>query len=384
MREYFEHQLALEQAAGDREGQLIALKRITLFSEDEDQRRACDQQTAEIFKEQGDEWGLLQVQQALRREQGERASAAQEGQIAERLDLARRLGDRNKELPALYELGRHHLKNKEYQKATRLFAAYTTAAREVGDMGKVARGICQAELARALQDRPENLHRAYRCGEVQMMGREGDRIPICSSRWDHSPHYGSGLQTTPMTDFIWLTPFDGIGLLGREVGASCTDVHNTGLGGVCESMRTKNVVKSDSETVEVAAGQFSGCVLIETVISTSAEGRPLKEDLLQGARGYFAGVKKAWFAPGVGLVKLRYRHRNGYETYGELLEYETTQGSTDYLPLALDNRWRYAWTDQESGTCFEDRLRVASHRADRWNLAFVTRAEMPENPAIQP
>ena len=30
--------------------------------------------------------------------------------------------------------------------------------------------------------------------------------------------------------------------------------------------------------------------------------------------------------------------------------------------------------DPESGTAFEDSLRVASHKEGQWNIAFVTRA----------
>jgi hypothetical protein len=78
-------------------------------------------------------------------------------------------------------------------------------------------------------------------------------------------------------------------------------------------------------------------------------------------------------------VRLVYRHRNGYLTEMQLVEYQISEPSDAYLPLALGNRWRYRWTDPESGTAFEESLRVASHIGKDWNIAFVTRAESSQS-----
>ena len=129
---------------------------------------------------------------------------------------------------------------------------------------------------------------------------------------------------------------------------------------------------SKEERVKIPAGEFSKCALIETTISASDEDRKLGPEL-ERVRGYYAGVKKRWFAPGVGLVRLLYQHKNGYATDIQLVKYEIAEPSEDYFPLALDNRWRYKWVDQKSETVFEDSLRVASHKEGRWRIAFVTR-----------
>jgi RNA polymerase sigma-70 factor, ECF subfamily len=373
---YWENLLELERAASDPEGQAIALEGIIRCCEDEERIRACRQQLVVIHQQSGNQWGLLMERQALRSKQKEIPPAEEQEGIEERLELARRLGDRRKEMDTLRVLGDHHLKSGGYGTAARFFEESATAAREEGDIGEAAMCVSLAELARAMQERPEGPHCAYRHGEGYLTEKGGTLGSEGSSRTNYYT-FPPGSPTTPMTDFLWLTPFDGIKLLSSEVGESCTDWHNTGLGGICESMRVTSTLRG-KEKVEVPAGCFSGCARIETVISTSAEGRPLDGEHLEQVRGYYAGVKETWFAPGIGVVKLHYAHQNGHETSVELVEYQIAEESESYLPLALSNRWRYCWTDQGSGIRFEDLLRMAAHREGQWNISFVTRAQAAE------
>ena len=177
-----------------------------------------------------------------------------------------------------------------------------------------------------------------------------------------------------MNDLFWHDPFSGVELLADRVGTSVTDFDNVSvLRGFKESMRMVSTLASKGEKVGVPAGTFDGCALIETVISTSREDRQLGAEL-ERLRGYYAGTKRVWFAPGVGVVRLLYRHENGRETDIQLVAYEIPESGEGYLPLAIGNRWRYRWTDPESGTAFEDSLRVASHKEGQWHIAFVTRA----------
>ena len=121
------------------------------------------------------------------------------------------------------------------------------------------------------------------------------------------------------------------------------------------------------------AGTFTHCLLIETQVSTSEEDHQVGPEL-ERIRAYYAGDKKIWYAPGIGLVRLLYQHRNGHETDIQLVDYQIKEARGDYLPLALDNRWCYRWIDSECKTCYEDFLRVAAHATPKWYLAFVTRA----------
>ncbi len=174
-----------------------------------------------------------------------------------------------------------------------------------------------------------------------------------------------------------MVPFGGIELLRDDVGSSCTDVSNTGSLWGHESMRTASMLISKSEAITVPAGEFSECAFIETHVITSDESR-------EGGAGrdayvgYWAGNKQTWFAPGIGLVRMLRQHKNGYVTDIQLVEYEITESTEDFFPLALDNRWRYKWVDQKTGTIFEESLRVAAHKKGRWSIAFVTRATTKE------
>lgn len=74
------------------------------------------------------------------------------------------------------------------------------------------------------------------------------------------------------------------------------------------------------------------------------------------------------------MVRLLYQHKNGRVTDIQLVEHQVKEPGEDYLPMALGNRWRYRWKDEESGRVFEDLLVVASQKGNRWYIAFVTRA----------
>ena len=179
-----------------------------------------------------------------------------------------------------------------------------------------------------------------------------------------------------MLDFFYHTPFAGVDLLSGKNGAASTDGVNTRVAHYGEHMRENSRLQSSRETVVVPAGSFDHCAQLETQIVTSAErhGRGPEVERVEREHAYYAGVKTAWYAPGVGLVRLLYQHHNGRQTAIELIGYELAQASDAYLPLALDNRWRYRWTDPESGTRFEETLRVAVRNGPQWHLAFVTRA----------
>ena len=93
-----------------------------------------------------------------------------------------------------------------------------------------------------------------------------------------------------------------------------------------------------SETVTVEAGTFTNCIKHVTVISDARSDRSEADEFANGLR-------TLWFAPGVGLVKMVYVPDNGIITEAELLRYEITEQSTDYMPLALGNEWTYRWSN---------------------------------------
>ena len=187
-----------------------------------------------------------------------------------------------------------------------------------------------------------------------------------------------------MAAFVSNGPYGGIKLLGREVGASSDDTVGISLTeDYCESARCRTTLLSKEEGLVTPAGSFEGCTLIESVISTSGEDPRLGPEL-ERVRAFNAGTRQVWYAPGIGPVRLLYKHHNGYETDISLVEHDIRGAEDEYLPLAIDNRWRYRWQDPINGSAYEDSLRVASHKKGQWWIAFVTRATATEGGAGQP
>ncbi|MDD6800736.1 MAG: RNA polymerase sigma factor [Firmicutes bacterium] len=76
------------------------------------------------------------------------------------------------------------------------------------------------------------------------------------------------------------------------------------------------------EIISVASGEFSGCLHMRTE-----------------SEEYFKYTLDAWYAPNVGLVKVRAVCEGKTENY-ELTEY-TIKGGKGYMPFAVGNRWVY-------------------------------------------
>lgn len=374
----YERRLAAAEVAGDLGGQRQALDGMARHCSDPERMRACYEQVASLCETIGDAWGALSASQSLREHTEELAPEESAGMARERLELARRLGDREKERDLLKELAECELQSGSRQEASLLFEEYAQVVVQSGDVTKVAQGIAQAELARALGQDPEGEICAWWTGTGRLREKEGGLECPGSAR--HPWREGQDLEgwSTPMTDIFQLDPLMGIDLLDGEAGQSRTGGLSTSLAsrpGYCESMRCTATLESVDDEVEVPAGAFAGCARIGVTISTSSEERPVGEQAIEEELGYHAGTKKVWYAPGVGLVKLTYRHQNGSTTEVELLEYELAQGDDSWMPLAIDNRWRYGWTEAAGDTRFEDLLRVAAHRNGQWSIAFVTRTK---------
>jgi len=78
----------------------------------------------------------------------------------------------------------------------------------------------------------------------------------------------------------------------------------------------------------------------------------------------FCGTRTLWFAPGVGLVKLRHEDQNHTVWAVYLVAYEGG-GGTDYFPLEIGRCWRYRWVgDWWSKEVFDDVSRVHSRDGD--------------------
>jgi hypothetical protein len=127
-------------------------------------------------------------------------------------------------------------------------------------------------------------------------------------------------------------------------------------------------VKSDSEDVTVPAGTFAECLLIEQVTEESDAPDAAPERQRQLNRDLLCGRRRAWYAPGVGLVRLHVEQGNGVEAVLELQRYDVRRKGSAYLPLAVGNSWSYAWAGASGAFVAEESYRVAAHARDLWYL----------------
>ena len=137
-------------------------------------------------------------------------------------------------------------------------------------------------------------------------------------------------------------------------------------------LRAARSVESYSETVSVVAGEFSDCLKLKTVITPSPDddGPERKRELNR----IYCGTKQAWFAPGVGPVKIIFDREDGVHVDMELAEYYVEDGGDDYFPLSIGNRWIYHSHCAHEGYITKDCCEIAARSGDVYyidNYAYV-------------
>lgn len=137
----------------------------------------------------------------------------------------------------------------------------------------------------------------------------GVRLSNCSV-WDRTglfPNFMVGVGTHLVMPFdVMKQPLTG--------GATWT-------GPGWQGAQATSTVLAVDETVAVAAGTFTDALRVHTVIT--------------GTNDYMSGQRDAWFAPGVGLIKLVYNHEDGSTTTAELAGGPYSHHI--HLPLATRN-----------------------------------------------
>lgn len=137
-------------------------------------------------------------------------------------------------------------------------------------------------------------------------------------------------------------------------------------------LRATRSVESYSETVSVVAGEFSDCLKLKTVITPSPDDDgPERKRKLNRIN---CGTKQAWFAPGVGPVKIIFDREDGIYVDMELAEYTVRNGGNDYFPLSIGNRWIYHSHCAHEGYITKDCCEVAARSGNVYyidNYAYV-------------
>ncbi|MFC1713810.1 sigma-70 family RNA polymerase sigma factor [Candidatus Poribacteria bacterium] len=131
--------------------------------------------------------------------------------------------------------------------------------------------------------------------------------------------------------------------------------------------KATRTVESDSETVNVVAGKFTDCLKIRTVVTPSPDDNGLEQDRIFN-RTYYCGIKQAWFAPGVGPVKLIFNRADGITAHIELTEYSVEDVGDDYFPLSVGNKWTYRWIGLDERYISKDYYEVAVQKGNIYYL----------------
>jgi len=117
----------------------------------------------------------------------------------------------------------------------------------------------------------------------------------------------------------------------------------------------------------VLAGGFTNCVCVEWTAQPNPNDSAdqFQQELNSGR----TGSKQAWFAPGVGLVRLVVQRGDGVHIDLQLDEYHIAEQSESFFPLAIGNRWSYKVTNISSDYVQERVLEAVAKEGDRLYLA---------------
>jgi len=98
----------------------------------------------------------------------------------------------------------------------------------------------------------------------------------------------------------------------------------------------ESIFETESDTVETPAGAFTNCARISNRIFAKSNWD-----------GDIVATRSLWFAPGVGIVRVAYQMKGQTKDNSELIEFHIEEPTTEYLPLAVGNRWRRRWIEGE-------------------------------------
>jgi CheY-like chemotaxis protein len=88
---------------------------------------------------------------------------------------------------------------------------------------------------------------------------------------------------------------------------------------------------------------------------------------------FVRGTRFMWFAPSVGLIKVKYNHEEGSATEISLIGYSIKKSDRSYFPLALGNIWHYEWVDTYSEYMNYEIWRVAEKKKGSYNIRCFNR-----------
>ncbi len=138
-------------------------------------------------------------------------------------------------------------------------------------------------------------------------------------------------------------------------------------------LRTTVTVMGDDETVTVPAGTFANCRLIRMETRDTDETKA-EEERIRQTNEALMGIREVWYAPGVGIVRLRLEREkeSHWESFAlALRDYNVLQETQDYLPLAIGNRWVYEREDLDKQEYVSERV-LQVRRRDEHGMFYLS------------
>jgi len=165
-----------------------------------------------------------------------------------------------------------------------------------------------------------------------------------------------------------------------EVGGCWKGTLETGDGEILPVVRT---IEANDDTIVVPAGKFEHCLRVKTVIS-EPDSADFSENFKTYLRRRLCGVRRMWFAPGVGLIKYRHSHEAGGSRTVQMVEFHVgNETSGDYLSLSIGNRWKYERYIDWCNTREIEAYRVVAQEGENLHLAYAAYSEAMDGVAQQ-
>ena len=247
---------------------------------------------------------------------------------------------------AYYDLAGTSIRLGERARALEAVQRYTRFAHRSGDPGLIAESQAATDLVCEVAEswwRPSQRHSrgfAHSWLQVELSKRDvqlHERIGVCYDYSNLDEPYAP-LLGWPAFFIAFRTAARAFRITNRRRRGWTEEMHSAPEPTI--KFRGTSTIRSVTDVVRTPAGRFVDCVRIDTRIKV-ADRQP-SEALRDDTRGR----RSIWLAPGVGLVRVRFRFENGAQTRIELLDDSIADDSSSLMPLAEGNLWRY---EQRSG-----------------------------------
>ncbi|MBT3267537.1 RNA polymerase sigma factor [Candidatus Poribacteria bacterium] len=371
LAEHIGSDMCMEEASQDWAGKAGSIEQWLPFVDDAARRRAMLNRLVQAYEALGRDYQVIDARWRLRETDGELTPRDSLSRGRELLAAADADDDWHTQSKSMWLVGLALRGVGDLVESQTALRASAGKSADAGDLGDACARECWADQFLLEDDIPADDAHGYACGDMRLQEIDSG-LHSGGATTSTSGGYPPGAAGAPLTSLPMHGPYQGVSLLGQPVGTTHTERNNVGMPWGTESKMVTSTLIDGAAVATTPCGRFEGCAVIESRHEVDVGNRvehPDRERIL----GYTRGKQLSWFAPGVGLVRVRHEHDNGLAT-DLLLRRYSIEGGSGLLPLHIDNRWEYASTDEATGTVYEDFVRVAAKVGATWAVVFTTRA----------